>query len=729
MIESMEQVGPIDGVVTIFPNIYRTKDPHHVSIWKIFDRIRTGKVKEQVEKIRSCGSKEERHELKKQLPSVCFAGSFKHRDNHGIIEHAGFICLDFDHLVSEEKLLEFKEKLKKSRYVFAAFISPSGDGMKVIVRIPKDIENHSKYAEALGKWFRQDDQKVDELKDIARVCYESYDPDIYVNENALVFDVVSKPKPVVMEHTSEGDKIADPHMVFRNLKKWADDRDSYHDGNKHKFLVKLACACNRFGLEQEFVVSKLKEGYQGVASWVDSDDFHDIVRRVYITYEEQHGGSHWTVKGEMCDYDPDGKARDVIYVNDIRADMLSSFYKGDSRGETTYFKTLDRHWTWKRGEVTLMHGAPNQGKSILMLQLMLLKSINEKVKWGIFSPEQNPPIDFYKDLIHMYIGKSTEPWHKYRMSEKEFNQGMDFMQEHFYFVYPKDESPTPQYINDRFSELIIKHGIDGCLIDPFNQLDNDWASAGGRDDQYISAFGAKEKRYALTKQVYKIIIAHPKGGMSKLTEKDCDKDLQNAGNYRCADMYDIAGGAMWGNKMDNVLCAYQPYFQTRISNPTKLMSDAGKFLRMTQFKSQKIKKQKLIGIPGTANLIFNPKEFRYYEEVGYKEIDDGPDGSMLGMANKAAGVYSPFDKEYAEIAEKGRLQEEVKPTDWDKFITKAKVTVEVKQQQEQQDKDDATMLEVGIDPSLDEADAYDVDASSYEQEENYDEFFPEDQDV
>ena len=71
----------------------------------------------------------------------------------------------------------------------------------------------------------------------------------------------------------------------------------------------------------------------------------------------------------------------------------------------------------------------------------------------------------------------------------------------------------------------------------------------------------------------------------------------------------------------------------------------------------------------------------------------------------------------------------MKPTDWDKFITKAKVTVEVKQQQEQQDKDDATMLEVGIDPSLDEADAYDVDASSYEDEENYDGNYPDDQDV
>lgn len=724
----MENQALIDGTITIFPNVYKSREPHHIPIRKIFERIRNGKSKDLVEKIRAAESKEQRLELKKLLPSICFAGTFKHRDNQGIIDHAGFICLDFDHLTSFDKLVEFKGDLKRNKYVFAAFISPSGDGMKVIVRIPCDIKNHSKYAESLGKWFKQDEQKVDELKDVARVCFESYDPDIYVNENAVVFDVISKPKPVVVEYANEGDKIVDQHTIFRNLKKWADARDSYHDGNKHNFLVKLACACNRFGLDQEFTTAKLIESYQGSASWVESNDFHEIVRRVYITYEAQHKMSHWTTKGEMCDYDPDGRARDVIYLDDIRTDMWSSFTKGDSRGETTYFSSIDRHWTWKRGEVTLMHGAPNQGKSILMLQLMLIKSVKEGVKWGIFSPEQNPPIDFYKDLIHMYIGKSTEPWHKHRMSEQEFNKGMDFMKAHFFFVYPKVDSPTPQYINDRFSELIIKEKIDGCLIDPFNQLDNDWASAGGRDDQYISIFGAREKRYALTNNIYKIIIAHPKGGMQKLSAKDQDPELKNEGNYRCADLYDIAGGAMWGNKMDNILCTYQPYFQTRVNNPQRQLSDNGNFLRMTQFKSQKIKKQKLIGIPGTANLVFNTREFRYYEAEGYKEIMDGSDSNIIGFADKSAGVYSPFDPEYFEKNEKSRLFEQMPETDWNKFITKEKVSIEVQQEEEKRDKEDNMMLELGLDPSMDEIEDYDVDHSSYE-EENYDSLEPDDQDL
>jgi hypothetical protein len=185
----------------------------------------------------------------------------------------------------------------------------------------------------------------------------------------------------------------------------------------------------------------------------------------------------------------------------------------------------------------------------MMLQLCLIKSVKEGAKWGIFSPEQNPPIDFYKDLIHTYIGKSTERYHSNQMTPEEYNRGMDFINEHFFFVYPKDDSPTPEYINERFGELIVKHKIDGCITDPYNQLDNDYGK-NGRDDIYISAYLSKEKRFALNNDVYKIIIAHPKSNLT----------LNKAGNYECPTEYNLAGGAMWANKCDNLLATYRPFY-------------------------------------------------------------------------------------------------------------------------------------------------------------------------
>ena len=221
-----------------------------------------------------------------------------------------------------------------------------------------------------------------------------------------------------------------------------------------------------------------------------------------------------------------------------------------------------------------MSGIGNYGKTEQMLQLMLIKSVKEGKKWGIFSPEQYPPVHFYQGLIHSYIGKSTNKFHSNQMSEEEYEKGMNFIREHFFYIFPAINAPTPDYINERFAELIIKDKIDGCVIDPFNQLDNDWGKY-GRDDQYIGEFLSVQKRFALLNNIFMIIIAHP-----KTMRKDSN------GNYPCPDVYDLAGGAMWNNKCDNILSYHRPNYQTDKYDP------------VCEFRSQKIKKQGINGIPG-----------------------------------------------------------------------------------------------------------------------------------
>lgn len=583
----MNEENPLDTKVTIFKNIRDSNHPHYVTVGNIFQRIKNGNSKELIERIRSLNTKEEQDELKLELPSICFSGIFSKRQNNAIQKHSGLICLDFDNL--GERFEEIRNKIVSDRYTMACFTSPRNDGIKVIVKIPADINKHAAYLEGL-KYYYNEDKSWDHLKDLARVCFESYDPNVYVNPNSDIFDIKIQPTNVVKEQVSQDEKINDPNEIYGRLKKWAEKTNSYYDGNKHNFLVYLSSACNRFGLPEDFTVDSLVRDYQTAASFVNYEDFVDIVKRVYISYKDQYNISHFDTTGNMNDFDPVGPARDVITVSDIEREMWNSYFYGEAKGTTTYFNKIDPHWTWKKGELTLMHGIGNHGKSTLMLQLMLIKSVYEGTKWGIFSPEQNPPTDFYKDIIHMYIGKTTEYYYKNQMTQEEYKRGMDFCREHFFFLFPKDETPTPQYINDRFEELIIKRGIEGCVIDPFNQLDNDYGYH-KRDDIYISNFLTKEKRFALEHDVYKIIVAHPK---SNLRKKD-------DGNYECPDVYDLAGGAMWNNKCDNILCTYRPFFSTDRQDTT------------VEFHSQKIKKQKLIGVPGEATLGFDRMSNRYLE--------------------------------------------------------------------------------------------------------------------
>jgi hypothetical protein len=119
----------------------------------------------------------------------------------------------------------------------------------------------------------------------------------------------------------------------------------------------------------------------------------------------------------------------------------------------------------------------------------------------------------------------------------------------------------------------------------------------GREDQYLSCFLTTQKRFAQKHDIFMIVIAHPKGNLTK----------NGAGDYQCPDVYDLSGGAMWGNKCDDILCTYRPYFSSN------------KESTIVEFISQKIKKRKLCGSPGNVTLEYDVMSGRYFEvSDGYR---------------------------------------------------------------------------------------------------------------
>jgi len=127
--------------VTIFPNVNKVNDPYVISIEKIVQRIKAGRSALLVNELRATEDKKKRTELKKQLPSICFSGIFTKREDKALKEHSGLIAIDFDHV--NERLSELKDRLKKDKYTFLLFVSPSGDGLKLVVKIPANSQTHS----------------------------------------------------------------------------------------------------------------------------------------------------------------------------------------------------------------------------------------------------------------------------------------------------------------------------------------------------------------------------------------------------------------------------------------------------------------------------------------------------------------------------------------------------------------------------------------------------------
>jgi twinkle protein len=239
----------------------------------------------------------------------------------------------------------------------------------------------------------------------------------------------------------------------------------------------------------------------------------------------------------------------VHYLEDIFPTMLENFKQGIQLAPTTRFKEMDEYFRWKKGDITLCTGYGNHGKSFFMLQLMLTKSIWDGWKWAIFSPENYPPHDFYDDLVEMYVGKWLD-----KMTEQEYTAACNFLNEHIYYVYPENEHDINS-VHEKFRYLILKKGVDGVMVDPFNQLDH-LQKAYQREDQYLSSILKDIKRFALLNNVSYVIVAHPKTPLYRE-----DRSLP------VVDSYDLYGGSMWANKADQIISYYRPHFHIDKNNP------------------------------------------------------------------------------------------------------------------------------------------------------------------
>ena len=255
--------------ITIFKNIKETDAPFHRNVGHIITRIKDGASKELVKRIRKEQRKAERNELKKQLPAICFSGIFTKRNDSSIQQHSGFICLDFDGYEKSKDMLQDKENITKSPYTYSVFISPSGQGLKVLVKIPQDVDNHVNYFNSLKKHYNND-KFDDTCKNISRVCYESYDPLIYVNENSSVWDKIEEREYSEKHQYRDAPTIpiTDENKIVDILVKWWTKKYPMVEGQRNHNCYVLASAFNDFG------VNKSLAGY--VMSNYESADFNEM---------------------------------------------------------------------------------------------------------------------------------------------------------------------------------------------------------------------------------------------------------------------------------------------------------------------------------------------------------------------------------------------------------------------------------------------------------------------
>ena len=236
---------------SVFKDLLKTKDtPYLVDLTKIVNRIKQGKSIEIINRVRSANNKEEADQIKQQLPCILFAGEFAQRNGNGLVKASGLMCLDFDKYENDAVMLEHRAMLERNAHFVLIFTSPSGKGLKGVIRVSQNItkETFPKIFKSFKKEFDYDYWDGSSCN-IDRVCYESYDPDIYVNENATIYDPVlidtgySNHEKAPLIPVTDEDKIIEKIMNF-------DWKKDFREGERNAFIFDLAGMFCEYGVSQ-----------------------------------------------------------------------------------------------------------------------------------------------------------------------------------------------------------------------------------------------------------------------------------------------------------------------------------------------------------------------------------------------------------------------------------------------------------------------------------------------
>lgn len=182
----------------------------------ILDQIKSGKWRSEVDPVRVAFreyGKAEADTLKCKLPGVLFSGSFTKRNNKSLVQHSGIICIDIDSL--GDQINEVRKKIDNDPFTFASFVSPSGTGLKVLVRMEPDPAFHSEAFDILTSHYdRNHGLMIDtKCRDLARLCFVSFDPDLLLNPDAeqVSSDIVIQDIQGHSRHSSDKYSSQVPH--------------------------------------------------------------------------------------------------------------------------------------------------------------------------------------------------------------------------------------------------------------------------------------------------------------------------------------------------------------------------------------------------------------------------------------------------------------------------------------------------------------------------------------
>lgn len=223
-------------------------------------------------------------------------------------------------------------------------------------------------------------------------------------------------------------------------------------------------------------------------------------------------------------------------ANHFAAQIHELFTDGIGRGTSTGYVNVDELYTIVPGQVTVVTGIPSSGKSEFIDQIMVNIAEMENWTFGICSFENEPRLHIAK-LLSKRVRKPFFQGKMPRMQRHEMEAALSWLNDHFTFLWQEDGGLADlDSILERLRVAILRYGIRGAVIDPYNFIDRPRDVS---ETEWISTMLTKVKAFAMAHGVHLWFVAHP----TKLMRG-------HDGKLPVPKGYDISGSAAWFAKAD-----------------------------------------------------------------------------------------------------------------------------------------------------------------------------------
>ena len=169
---------------------------------------------------------------KQALMAPSWSGVSSKRGDKNCESYSGLLCADLDHVRPRVRLKTLRLAVEQDPHVHAVFVSPSGDGLKVLFAVAGGLDKHLQNYFAVAKYVK-DKWGLDvdaACKNVERLCFVSYDPAAKWKADAVPLEpteeapaepekpVNTKPKskqPKPVNRKSEVENEAEPDLDKR----------------------------------------------------------------------------------------------------------------------------------------------------------------------------------------------------------------------------------------------------------------------------------------------------------------------------------------------------------------------------------------------------------------------------------------------------------------------------------------------------------------------------------